>query len=155
TCGAASGREITVRLFSSQGPEQLTLVRGGTSMVIKASANTSLHVVGPWRAQIGQTTLALAYPLDIRTQSGRLTVTLKLPLEDYVGAVLAGESAGFRSDQSLAAMAVAVRTYAVKFQGRHQAEGYDFCDTTHCQDLRITGLSDRLRQAAETTEGEL
>src|SRR5262249_37679862 len=86
---------------------------------------------------------------------GRLALTLKLPLEDYVAAVLAGESAGFRSEQSLAAMAVAARTYAVRFQDRHKNEGYAFCDTTHCQDFRVTAVSDRLRQAAETTEGEL
>ena len=52
-------------------------------------------------------------------------------------------------------MAVAARTYAVRFQGRHKTQGYDFCDTTHCQDLRIGAISDRLRQAAEATEGEL
>ena len=52
-------------------------------------------------------------------------------------------------------MAVAARTYAVRFQGRHKAEGYDFCDTTHCQDVHITAVSERLRQAAELTEGEL
>jgi stage II sporulation protein D len=68
---------------------------------------------------------------------------------------LAGESAGFRSDQALAAMAVAARTYAVRFQGRHKAEGFDFCDTTHCQDVHVSAVSERLRQAAELTEGEL
>src|SRR5260370_20609467 len=52
-------------------------------------------------------------------------------------------------------MAVAARTYAVRSQGRHQSEGYDCCDTTHCQDLRIGAVSGRLRQAAEATEGEL
>jgi stage II sporulation protein D len=103
----------------------------------------------------GQDPVALAYPLEIRTRDGSLALTLRLPLEDYVAAVLAGESAGFRSDQSMAAMAVAARTYAVRFQGRHKAEGYDFCDTTHCQDLRITAVTERVRQAAEQTEGEL
>src|SRR5260370_6177839 len=52
-------------------------------------------------------------------------------------------------------MAVAARTYAVRSQGRHQSEGYDCCDTTHCQDLRIGAVTGRLRQAAGSTEGEL
>ncbi len=153
---AADGREVTVRIYTNQAPEQLTLVRRGHSTLVKASANPVLHVVGAWSAQIpGQDTLRLAYPLEIRARDGRLALTLQLPLEEYVAAVLAGESAGFRSEQSLAAMAVAARTYAVRFQGRHKAEGHDFCDTTHCQDLHMAAVSERLRQAAELTEGEL
>jgi stage II sporulation protein D len=153
---AAQGREVTVRLYTNQAPEQLTLVRGGNSTLVKASGNSVLHVVGPWSAQIpGQDTLALAYPLEVQTRGGHLALTLRLPLEDYVAAVLAGESAGFRSEQSLAAMAVAARTYAVRFQGRHKAEGFDFCDTTHCQDLHISAVTERLRAAADQTEGEL
>ena len=72
-----------------------------------------------------------------------------------MAAALAGESVGFHAAPSLAAMAVAARTYAVRFQGRHKAEGFDFCDTTHCQDIHLSAISDRLRQAAELTEGEL
>src|SRR5947207_3204276 len=82
-------------------------------------------------------------------------VIRKVPVEEYVAAALAGESAGFRSEQALQAMAVAARTYAVHFAGRHSSEGYDFCDTTHCQDVRFSAVTDRLRQAAEATEGEL
>ena len=153
---AGYGREVTVRIYSNQAPERLTLVRGGKSALVKAGDKPVLHVVGAWSAQIpGQDALALAYPLEIRARDGRLALTLQLPLEDYVAAVLAGESAGFRSEQSSAAMAVAARTYAVRFQGRHKAEGYDFCDTTHCQDVHISAVSERLRQAAELTEGEL
>ena len=153
--GPAAGRNVIVRLYFNQKPAQLTLVRAGNSVVVN-SGSPARHVTGPWRIQLpGQDMLALSHPLDIRTEDGHLALTLTVPLEEYVAAVLAGESAGFRSEQALAAMAVAARTYAVRFQGRHQSEGYDFCDTTHCQDLRIGAISVRLRQAAEATEGEL
>ncbi len=99
--------------------------------------------------------LAINYPLEIRAHDGRLLLTLRLPLEDYVAAVLAGESSNFSSAESLKAMAVAVRTYAVRFRGRHRAEGFDFCDTTHCQDVRLGAAFDRMAEAAEATEGEL
>ena len=79
----------------------------------------------------------------------------KMDLEEYVAAALAGESAAFRSEQALSAMAVAARTYAVRFAGRHRSEGYDFCETTHCQDIRAGAIAERLRRAAESTEGEL
>src|SRR5437762_727850 len=153
--GPAVGRDLTVRLYFNQKPSQLTLLHGGTSAVVTAGGPPR-HVTGAWRIQVaGQSPLALSYPLDIGTGDGHLTATVTVPLEEYVAAVLAGESAGFHSEQALAAMAVAARTYGVHFQGRHRAEGFDFCDTTHCQDVRFGAVSMRLRQAAEATDGEL
>ena len=155
--GPAAAAEVSVRLYANQGPERLTLVRDGQSSQVDAAAGPVLRVTGAWEAAIpGQAApLKLAYPLEIRARAGRLTLTVRMPLEDYVAAALAGESAGFRSPEALAAMAVAARTYAVRFRDRHRAEGFDFCDTTHCQDVRVTAVSDRLRAAAEATEGEL
>lgn len=91
------------------------------------------------------------YPIEITNNR----VTIRVPIEEYVSQVLAGESSTFTSIEALKAMAVTARTYAVRFIGRHKAEGFDFCDTTHCQDFRMKGAADRLRQAAETTAGEL
>jgi hypothetical protein len=42
----AYGREVTVRIYTNQAPEQLTLVRGGNSTRVKASDNPVLHVLG-------------------------------------------------------------------------------------------------------------
>ncbi len=81
--------------------------------------------------------------------------TVEAPLERYVAAVLAGESSIFRSGEALKAMAVAARTYAVRLRGRHAAEGYDFCSTTHCQRVEFDGISARLQAAADETAGEL
>ena len=52
-------------------------------------------------------------------------------------------------------MAVAVRTYASHFLNRHENEAFNFCDTTHCQDFRITAVTDRLRKAANDTRGQI
>lgn len=81
--------------------------------------------------------------------------TLELPRERYVAAVVAGESSVFRSDEALKAMAVAARTYAVRHQGRHSAEGYDLCATTHCQRADLDAITPRVQSAVEATEGEL
>jgi stage II sporulation protein D len=75
--------------------------------------------------------------------------------ERYVAGVLAGESSVFRSDEALKAMAVAARTYAAHHRGRHAAEGFDFCATTHCQRVDLDAVTDRLSGAASATEGEL
>ena len=93
--------------------------------------------------------------LTVQPGDGVLLLTLKMPLDDYVAAVLAGESVGFKSDEALKAMAVAARTYAVHFGSRHKMEGFDFCDTTHCQDVRLGLESPRVRTAVAATEGEM
>ncbi len=101
------------------------------------------------------TTIRSSWPLEVRAVDGRLKITATIPLEEYVAGVLAGEAGGIRSLEALKAMAVVVRTYAVHFLGRHSPRGYDFCDTTHCQDLRVSAISQRGRDAAGATEGEL
>jgi len=76
-------------------------------------------------------------------------------LEDYVAGVLAGEAGIYKNPQSLRAMAIAARTYAVRFRGRHQADGYDFCSLTHCQNFKPTSITPAIRNAVEATSGEL
>jgi stage II sporulation protein D len=83
----------------------------------------------------------------VRTAEGIVT----LPLEDYVAGVMAGEAGTMKSPEALKAMAVAIRTYAVKFRGRHKDDGYDFCATTHCQNYRAATAS----EAVDATAGEM
>ncbi|MGC2209045.1 MAG: SpoIID/LytB domain-containing protein [Candidatus Korobacteraceae bacterium] len=99
--------------------------------------------------------MQLSAPLEITARGGLLLITIQLPLEEYVAGVLAGEAEGMRSPEALKAMAVAARTFAVHFRGRHAAQGFDFCDSTHCQDLRLSAVGERARAAAEATQGEL
>ena len=95
--------------------------------------------------------VAAQTPLKVRVGAE----TLSLPLERYVAAVLAGEAGTFRSDEALKAMAVAARTYAVRLRGRHAAEGYDFCATTHCQHIEPGSITARMAEAAAATAGEM
>lgn len=81
--------------------------------------------------------------------------TVDLPIETYVAATLAGESGGFHSDEALKAMAVAARTYAIRMRRRHESEGFDLCDTTHCQRLDLHGITARIEKIAAETAGEL
>jgi stage II sporulation protein D len=90
-----------------------------------------------------------------RERRGLPPLRTYMRMEEYVAAALAGECGNLRSAEALKAMAVTVRTYAARFRGRHQAEGFDFCDTTHCQRLRPDAVDGRLEQAARDTAGEL
>lgn len=94
-------------------------------------------------------------PLEIRASSGRLVMVLTVSAEEYVADVLAAEAGTFRSAESLKAMAVAVRTFAAHFRGRHAAEGFDLCDSTHCQAVRWAAPPERLTAAVAATDSEL
>jgi stage II sporulation protein D (peptidoglycan lytic transglycosylase) len=95
------------------------------------------------------------FPVEVGAGNGRLLITASMPMEEYIAGVLAGETGGFKSDEALKAMAVAARTYAMHFGSRHSLEGFDFCDTTHCQDLRIGAIDAHLRRIADSTAGEI
>jgi stage II sporulation protein D len=70
-------------------------------------------------------------------EGNRLTIR-KVPLEQYVQATVlsefappSGESATV--ERMLEIQSVIGRTYAIANLGRHSADGYDLCSTTHCQ----------------------
>ena len=75
------------------------------------------------------------------------------PLETYVARVLSGEAEPGAADAAQQALAVAIRTYAVVNEGRHRREGFDLCDTTHCQVMR--GANEISRRAALATAGRV
>jgi stage II sporulation protein D len=61
-----------------------------------------------------------------------------VPLEEYVQATILSEFAPAAGDPAtvegmLEIQSVIGRTYALAHLGRHAAEGYDLCSTTHCQ----------------------
>ncbi|MBV9959033.1 MAG: SpoIID/LytB domain-containing protein [Acidobacteria bacterium] len=71
--------------------------------------------------------------LPVRVHQVRENVTRTMSLEDYVLGVVATEGSIEAEPAALKALAVAVRTYALKNLHRHASDGYDFCTTTHCQ----------------------
>jgi stage II sporulation protein D len=81
-----------------------------------------------------------AAPATVRvgvTEKGQLTIRT-VPLEEYVQAAVLSEFAPAAGDPDLVermleVQAIISRTYAVANQGRHARDGYDLCDTTHCQ----------------------
>jgi stage II sporulation protein D len=58
---------------------------------------------------------------------------MDVPLEVYVARVLAGEAEPKAPDGEYQALAIAIRTYALVNAGRHARDGFDVCDSTHCQ----------------------
>jgi stage II sporulation protein D len=121
----------------------------------QAAATKQIFIEGDYSIKPDEgLTLGLNFPLEIDAEPHSLKILLVLPLEDYVTAALAGESGSFQHEESLKAMAVAVRTYAVRFRQRHANEGFDFCDSTHCQALNFKGISGQVHAAVVATRGE-
>jgi len=74
----------------------------------------------------------LSGTLEIRAGAGRLQMILEVELEELVATVAAAELGADVAQAAAAALAVAVRSYVAANRGRHGAEGFDICDSTHC-----------------------
>jgi len=85
--------------------------------------------------------------VSVRALSGGRVANV--PLEVYVARVLAGEGEPGAPVATQQALAIAIRTYAVFNARRHARDGFDLCDTTHCQVLRAATPASR-RAALET-----
>jgi len=62
--------------------------------------------------------------------------------------VMSAEGSMETEPEALKALAIAVRTYALKNRGRHAKDGYDFCSTTHCQRFVSGVRSPRVSEAS-------
>ena len=91
--------------------------------------------------------------LRVGVSSGGSVVIRTLALEDYVAGVLVGEAARDSAPAALDALAIAIRTYALRNLNRHRADGFDICDQTHCQVLR--SATPPTEQAALRTAGQI
>ena len=90
-----------------------------------------------------------------RIGGGDLTVSNVIPLEDYINCVVSREMSRSWPLEALKAQAVCARTYYEINLGRHNADGFDICATTHCQ--AYYGMSEtdaRTAQAAAETAGQ-
>jgi SpoIID/LytB domain protein len=81
-------------------------------------------------------------------------VTQEMPLEDYVLGVMRAEGSMESEPEALKALAIAIRTYALKNRGRHAKDGYDFCSTTHCQRFVAGKGTPAMIDAVRATEGQ-
>ena len=87
--------------------------------------------------------------MTITARAGVLVIAVTLPIESYVERVVASESGPADSRESLQALAIVVRTFAL-----HEAHGhadYDLCDSTHCQLLHWGGNHSRQPAAHAAT----
>ena len=131
---------------------RLTLVPGADKMQLQlagpASANEVPSVASEVRVLSSGSAIELALPGKLRrrfrgdlfilpaSSRNSLRIILQVGLESAVASVVAAELTGIRSGEALEAMAIVARTYMLSHLARHKTDGFDFCDTTHCQFYR-------------------
>ncbi|MBP5212026.1 MAG: SpoIID/LytB domain-containing protein, partial [Pyramidobacter sp.] len=133
--------------FTAQASSAHVVIHGKTyaSPVILTSAN-------PIRC--GKT--AYEGEIVLRAQGGRLTIVNKLDVEKYLRGVLGIEISPVWALEVLKAQAVISRTYALSQMGRHGTQGYDVCDTDHCQVYRGVNIHGKMTdQAVIQTRGQV
>jgi stage II sporulation protein D len=90
--------------------------------------------------------------LQIREHDGHLRAIVNMELENAVASIVAAESPPGAPLEARKAQAVVTRSFLIAAHGRH--EGFDFCDTTHCQFLREAPATGSLsaKAAADTRD---
>ncbi|WP_457653323.1 SpoIID/LytB domain-containing protein [Rhodocaloribacter sp.] len=173
TVSGASG----LRLFITNETEPLFRLAPGEEVLVEGGNGEVLFTVAGRRIRSrslrlepnGEGTFTLAVtaggaPSDPRRYEGSLTVApgsggvLELinhvPVEAYVASVVASEY-GFDDLEGAKAMAVLIRTYALRVLGRF-GDDYDHVDHTLSQVYRgADAVTDVSREAARRTKGEV
>lgn len=156
----ARGELIWIRLSGNR----LSVVVGGSDGVVTDVArivpddSSTLELILPGKIKRAvRGTVSVDAGVSGR---GPLRILLTTDREMAVASVVAAETSR-REPEALMAIAVVVRTFMRSHSGRHSAEGFDFCDTTHCQLYRgEQDLSDRvaspvLSRAVARTAGQV
>ena len=138
---------LVVALTPADKPTRAIVVAAPGGAGMDAAAIAAAELKAPF---------APATPASIRlgrTLADGRTRVETLNLDDYIAQVLAGEGQPKAADAAQQALAITARTFALANRNRHRSEGFDLCDTTHCQVLRAaTAIT---RRAADGTSGRV
>lgn len=146
---AAPGRKISLStcarcaILTFAQPVDL-LAKGNTVLVNgtgRAGSSDRIHLTGSVTLAAHGESVTPLNPVTITAHNGVLLIAVTLPVESYVERVVASESGPADSPESLKALAIVVRTFAL--HESHGHTGYDLCDSTHCQLLHWSASSGR------------
>lgn len=174
--GQDGGADVRVELFTTHTVRELVLrPSGGNAWTarcercahvplmgeMRVSAPAELFAGGSLRlrdtASGEERSAAGLWHLRARDVASGFDVVLALPSERYVEAVLSAESGASDPPESLRAMAVVARTYALNGTHYVAAAGHlpaELCDSTQCQALRLGAVNAAVRDAMWATAGE-
>jgi stage II sporulation protein D len=146
TVSPAAGSAVTLRRCADCAAVRLThpiSIRAAGDQVLMAGDRPAdrVYLGGAFDLAAHGESLTLHSPMRISARRGGLILAVTLPVESYVERVVASESGPADSVESLKALAIVVRSFAL-----HRSHGhadYDVCDSTHCQLLHWTPSYER------------
>jgi stage II sporulation protein D len=164
---------VAICVFSLFHPVELEVQPARSSIVVveqnvrrqTLEGSSTIKLRGPASAagrDGAETTFILSVPgkirrefhgrLEVRVEDGHLLAIVKMDRENAVASIVAAESPPSALLEARKAQAVVARSFLIAARNRH--EGFDFCDTTHCQFLREAPLPGSLaaRAADETKD---
>lgn len=116
----------------------------------------SLHSEGDLR--FGDEKLDFSGYFVIKAVSGKLIICHKIPLEDYIAGVIQNEIGSNAPLEALKTQAVAARSHAISLllYNKHKNDGYDLCNSTHCQVYKGKHLlNPTILEAVQNTKAEI
>ena len=153
-----SGARLNVVLIDAYGRIKATATAGEASVEPVGSGGLELNLPARMKRTVRG---GLHVVAEHGFALAPLSIVLETDIESAVASVVAAEIAGRREREAIKALAIVVRSFVMSHLGRHRAEGFDFCDTTHCQlyrgeaDLSEEVLTPVVAVAVASTEGEV
>jgi stage II sporulation protein D len=154
TASPVPGATATLRLCAACTPVPLTQptqIQASTATLTLPGNHhaASISITGPVTLTAHGESLTLQNPIRISARNGELILAVTLPIESYVERVVASESSPADGHESLKALAVVVRSFAL--HDPHAHPDYDLCDSTHCQLLHWSQPPERRAAAHAAT----
>jgi len=152
----------SLRMRNTDGNLNIT-VTDSFGRVLRSLATREVRIISQNAIELtipGRITREFRGQVEVRVERGKpLRINVVTDREAAVASVVAAEMKS-RRREALKAMAVMARTYMLSHPDRHSDEGFDFCDTTHCQlyrgetDLANDANRREIITAVAATEGE-
>ncbi len=135
-----TGGRVRVAHIDSHGRIRRSLTTDRLEIIPKDGGKLELSITGKIKRDVrGRLRVSAG------SSQSTLTIALTTDREAAVASIVAAEMTSERQPEALKAVAVVVRAYMLSHVSRHAGEGFDFCDTTHCQVYR--GESDLAAQS--------
>lgn len=111
-------------------------MKTGFFTALALSTGVLVIACGPSRQPRPPESASIQIPATLRVLTNGTVRTV--PLEEYVAVAILSEVSPVGDSPAVVArilevQSIVARTYAVGQAGRHEKEGFDLCDTTHCQ----------------------
>ncbi len=85
---------------------------------------------------------------------GHLKIINRVQTEEYLPSVLTGEIGHLRQPEAFKAQAITARTYTLTLKNNHIKEGYNLCDSPHCQVYYgLDNIKPKAAEAVRNTKG--